>query len=108
MTGGAGRDVFIFQTPASIGLTLVARDAITDYTAAPDVIALTAIDANSIVAGNQAFAFIGAAALTNVAGQLRYSTTDGLLQGDIDGNSLADFALELSSRPVLLVLDILP
>ena len=107
MTGGLGRDTFVFLSTFAIGTTPFNRDIITGFAVGTDVIDLGPGNANSIVASNHAFAFIGAAGFTSVAGQLRYSAADGLLQGDIDGNSVADFALERSSRPVLLVTDIL-
>ena len=72
-----------------------------------DVIDLTVIDANTVVAADQAFVFIGAGAFTNVAGQLRYSTVDGLLRGDTNGDGIADFSLDLSSKPAISGLDIL-
>jgi hypothetical protein len=47
------------------------------------------------VSGNQAFTFIADAAFSNTAGELRYevSGTGLLLQGDLDGNGSADFAI---------------
>ena len=107
MTGGQGSDVFVFALGVHIGTALGARDVILDFRAGIDVVDLTDIDANTTLAANQAFAFIGAGAFTSVAGQLRYSAVDGLLQGDADGNGVADFSLDLATRPALTVLDIL-
>ena len=107
MTGGLGTDSFDFTFANEIGTLAANRDKITDFTAGSDLVNLTAIDANTTLAGNQAFSFIAAAAFTSVAGQLRYSALDGLLQGDIDGNGVADFSLDLASKPILLVTDIL-
>ena len=53
------------------------------------------IDANSIVAGNQAFSYIGAAAFSGTAGQLKY--VDGFVQGDTNGDSIADFMIETNA-----------
>ena len=107
LTGGQGGDIFVFAFAAEIGTTAGNRDIITDFRVGVDVIDLTEIDANIALGGNQAFAFLGNAAFTNVAGQLRYSAVNGLLQGDANGDGLADFALDLTSRPALTVFDIL-
>ena len=110
MTGGLGADTFAFAFAAHIGTVAGNRDRISDFSAGVaglDVIDLTVIDANTVLAGNQAFAFIGAGAFTNVAGQLRYSVVNGLLQGDANGDGIADFSLELAFRPAILVTDIL-
>jgi serralysin len=60
-----------------------------------DDIWLNAIDANTKVAGNQAFTFIGSAAFTGVAGQLRYQTvgSDTHIQGDTNGDRRADITI---------------
>jgi hypothetical protein len=56
---------------------------------------LATIDANTLVGGNQAFSFIGAAAFSGVAGQLRYSTFGGnvLIDADVNGDSAADMQI---------------
>ena len=107
MTGGLGSDIFLFTSVFHIGTAAGNRDKITDFTAGSDLLDLTVIDANTAVAGDQAFAYIGAAAFGNVAGQLRYSTVDGLLQGDINGDGVADFSLFLASLPVIGAANIL-
>ncbi|QNT69179.1 beta strand repeat-containing protein [Defluviicoccus vanus] len=97
LTGGAGADSFVFRAltdfPAS-----PARDTITAFdgigATAGDVIDLSAIDANSSVAGDQAFAFIGTSAfVVGQAGGLHaiVSGTDTLIQGEITGDGIADF-----------------
>ena len=69
-TGGAGADEFRFS---EIG----GNDKITDFASGADRIRLTEIDANSGVAGNQAFTFIGNAAFSDAAGQLRSYSQGG-------------------------------
>ncbi|MGC4095936.1 MAG: calcium-binding protein [Nitrospira sp.] len=65
-----------------------------------DIINLSAIDANALVTGNQAFTYIGGAAFT-AAGQLRYA--DGMLQGSTDGDTAAEFEIQLVGAPALSV-----
>ena len=69
LTGGAGAYVFRFNlNTESRG---AAFDTITDFTHLTDQIDLTAIDANTLLAGDQGFNFIGTAAFGHIAGELR-------------------------------------
>ncbi len=95
MAGGPGADTFVFASVAEIGLAAGSRDRITDFRPDEDVIDLSAIDANTALPGDQAFTFI-TGAFTGVAGQLRYAASTGLVQGDVDGDGIADFSLALS------------
>lgn len=99
LTGGFGDDVFTFASPAEIGLSLGARDVITDFnnTAEDDLINLAVIDAVTGGSDNP-FTFIGTAAFSNTAGELRYTTLLGttFVMGDVDGDGAADFTLQLS------------
>jgi len=52
---------------------------------------------------NNAFTFIGAGAFTNVQGQLRYA--GGVVQGDINGDAIADFAINVATAPALTATD---
>jgi hypothetical protein len=97
LTGGLGKDQFVYNLASES--TASARDVITDFSRAQgDKISLSGIDANEAVSGNQAFTFIGSAAFSNVAGQLRYSTSGGvtLVSGDVNGDGVADFQIELT------------
>jgi Ca2+-binding RTX toxin-like protein len=101
LTGGAGADVFRFLSLADSAAG-TGRDGITDFKAAEgDILDLAAIDANSLVGGDQAFAWIGGAAFSHGAGQLRLAR--GRLQGDVDGDAVADFELTLSGVAMLEV-----
>jgi serralysin len=107
LTGNAGADRFLFT---AVGETPVGanRDIITDFNHSQgDRIELAAIDANTVVAGNQAFAFIGSGAFTNVAGQLRFaaSGTDTIVAGDVNGDGVADFNIQLTGVIALVVGD---
>ncbi|HEX8225197.1 MAG TPA: M10 family metallopeptidase C-terminal domain-containing protein [Allosphingosinicella sp.] len=86
-TGGAGADEF------RVGHT-GGNEKITDFATGVDKISLVDIDANSGVAGNQAFTYIGNAAFS-AAGQLRSYTQSGdnYLAGDVNGDGLADFTI---------------
>ncbi|MBK8275970.1 MAG: calcium-binding protein [Nitrospira sp.] len=82
---GVGRDVIIaFQAGAAIG----------------DKVDLTAIDANALVSGNQAFTYIGNTAFT-AAGQLRYA--EGVLSGSTDADATPEFQIYLLGGPTLAV-----
>jgi serralysin len=96
-TGGAGADDFRIS---GIG----GNDKITDFTTGVDKIRLTDIDANTGLAGNQAFAFIGASAFSGVAGQLREFTqgADHIVAGDVNGDSIADFTINLGGATAVV------
>ncbi len=107
MSGGLGLDNFWFDEGDFAGLTNTTADRIQDFVQGQDRIRLTDIDANTSVAGDQAFVFIGASAFTNTAGELRYTQSGGvtLLEGDVDGDGAADFAIALSGNIGLLGTD---
>ncbi|HEX6377298.1 MAG TPA: Ig-like domain-containing protein [Allosphingosinicella sp.] len=93
--GGAGNDQFRYDKTGES--TSAVRDRIEDF-ASGDVVDLSKIDANTLLAGNQAFNFIGAAAFGNNAGELRFenvSGTEWLVQGDINGDGVSDFEVVL-------------
>lgn len=94
LTGGAGFDRFVFNA-ASQTSTSSRRDVILDF-GSGDKIDLRGIDADTSMAGDQAFSFIGTAAFT-VPGQLHYKSVGGiwLLEGNCDGNTAADFFIEI-------------
>jgi Ca2+-binding RTX toxin-like protein len=105
LTGGADADVFVFkatsETPSGAG-----RDVIQDFSHLDgDHIDLSAIDANTTKSGNQAFHFVDGDDLAQSfaayhrnhaksqwAGALRV-TTDGVVQGDVNGDGKADFEI---------------
>lgn len=96
LRGHAGRDAFVFNSVAESLAGATNRDVIQDFTTA-DVVDIRGIDANVLVAGNQAFALIGSGAFTG-AGQLRFEA-DGLgntlVQADVNGDLAADFEVLL-------------
>ena len=89
MTGGNGADSFAFGETGG-------ADRIMDFNRGQgDRINLAAIDAVAGGADN-AFSFIGAAAFSGVAGQLRAYSQSGnfFVAGDVDGNGAADFTIQ--------------
>jgi Ca2+-binding RTX toxin-like protein len=108
MAGGTGNDRFVFVRQADGGKTVATSDLITDFTRGQDVIDLFGIDARTTnAAPNDAFTFIGAAAFTNVAGQMRYSSAAGVttLLMDVNGNGTADMAIRLTGTLALTAQD---
>jgi Ca2+-binding RTX toxin-like protein len=106
MTGGAGADVFDFNAVNETGTTGATRDVIVDFVQGSDKFDLSTIDADSVLAGNQAFTFIGAAAFSGVAGQLRAAGTSAtLIHGDVNGDSVIDFSITLTGVYTLVASD---
>ena len=96
LMGGAGADIFVFTKLQDTTAAWDGRDTIVDFSRAQrDRIDLSAIDANTTTNGDQAFGFIGTAAFSQHAGELRYEKISGetLISGDVDGDSVADFAI---------------
>jgi Ca2+-binding RTX toxin-like protein len=106
LTGAAGSDQYVYASVSES--TGAAMDVITDFVRSQgDRISLSAIDANSVAAGNQAFAFIGAAAFGNIPGQLRYEAAGGVttIFGDVNGDGIADLQIQLSGPLALIAAD---
>lgn len=120
MTGGLStdvlvRDVFVFNFASESGKTAATRDIITDFRHLTDDIDLSGIDANGLAAGTTAFSFLAAAgaAFTGVRGQLHWllinpAGTAGdktIIEGDINGDKVADFQIELTGLKTLTAAD---
>jgi Ca2+-binding RTX toxin-like protein len=97
-TGGEGADRFDFNASRESGTTSATRDQIVGFEQAADAIDFSMIDANTAAWGNQAFTFIGDVAFHGVAGELRQQSVDAntIVSGDINGDSVADFQIELN------------
>lgn len=97
LTGNTGADIFTFQviTESLVGSS---RDIITDFSSIQlDKINLSVIDANVNLANDQAFNFIGNnVAFSNVAGQLRFVSATNSVFGDVNGDGVADFQIDLT------------
>jgi Ca2+-binding RTX toxin-like protein len=93
LTGNRGADHFMFRKAADS--SIAAPDLITDFHHRQgDKIDLKKIEANSLPGDH--FDFVGNAGFSNHAGELRFDLATHLLQGDIDGDSAADFAIEVN------------
>jgi Ca2+-binding RTX toxin-like protein len=107
LTGGGSADRFMFGSTADSSVATAGRDRITDFVHDHgDRIDLSGIDASS-AAGNQAFSFIGVLGFTNKSGQLhlRYSGGNTIVEGDLNGNGTADFAILLTGLKALVAGD---
>jgi serralysin len=109
MTGGGGADTFVFllgDSPAS-----GQHDRITDFTSGTDHIDLSGIDAISSTSAYDPFHFIGISAFDGVAGELDYyynnSTNVTVVQGDVNGDGVADFAIDLTGNISLSLNDLI-
>ncbi|OWJ66122.1 beta strand repeat-containing protein [Inquilinus limosus] len=116
LIGSAGIDTFIGGAGADrFGLAAAAHsvvgakaDRIADFSRAEgDRIDLAAVDANTAVAGNQAFTLIGTGLYTGVAGQLRYAFNgaDTTIAGDVNGDKVSDFHIVLTGTIALVAAD---
>lgn len=90
LQGNGGDDVFVYHSTDDSNSA--ERDGIQDFTLG-DLIDLSVIDANVLVAGNQAFTLVAGA--FTAAGQLRIAGSGGLVtvEGDTDGNGSADLMI---------------
>ena len=99
LIGGSDADTFVFVGAAEAG-TGANRDRISDFAAGSDK-----LDLSAFMAGG---AFIGSAAFTPGNGpQVRFSLATGILSGDVTGDGITDFQIELDGAPVLTAADFL-
>jgi hypothetical protein len=108
LTGGADADTFRYLSASETGATGATRDTIADFVAGTDKIDLAAIDAVDDGA-DDAFSFIGAAAFSGTAGELRAKVAGAntLVSGDLDGDAVADFQILLAGTHTLSAGDFL-
>lgn len=106
LAGGAGSDIFVFSA-ASDSATYAARDMIRDFTTGAvvnvgDRLDLRLIDANSAVAGDQAFTFLGVSNNFTAAGQVRVA--NDVIYANTDANlATAELVIDLNGYSAGLV-----
>lgn len=108
--GGAGADMFIYRSIKESIRDKAGRDTISDFNRAEgDKIDLREIDANTKLAGNQAFKFIGGANFTKHAGELQdYSNASGhYIRADVNGDGVSDFSIKIETSSVFAKADFL-
>ena len=91
LRGGPGSDRYVFKQASDSIPEL--RDSI--HFRAHDLFDLRAVDANIQLDGQQTFRWINSDAFHGVAGELRASRS--VMQGDLNGDAVADFAVQLLS-----------
>ena len=115
LLGGAGGDIFAYGQLGDSTLSSLrsdgkkkAADYLPDFVSGIDRIDLSALDADILAGGDQAFSFIGTAAFSETAGELRYRVNHGQLEllGDVDGDGLADFMIA-SNCPSIVIGDLI-
>lgn len=94
-TGNGGNDIFVFNDVGG-------ADRITDFTRGSDKIDLSGMDAIAGTGKNDAFTFLGDGAFTKHAGELhtQLSGSSWILSGDVNGDGLADFSINLGTAHV--------
>ncbi|MNP27849.1 Serralysin precursor [compost metagenome] len=106
LTGGAGADVFKFSALQDLGIVSSARDVITDFVRGIDKIDLSMLDANTATSADNPFdGFIDSTAAFTAAGQLKFSA--GVLYGNTDRDSAAEFAIQLVGVSTLNTTDLI-
>lgn len=105
LTGGTDGDTFVFGSAREIGLEQGERDVVTDFVPGLDRLDLSRLDADWSTAENDGFdELLPATADFTEAGQLKLE--DGVLYGNQDADSEAEFALELTGVTQLDMADI--
>jgi Ca2+-binding RTX toxin-like protein len=91
LTGGPGADRFVFT--ALTDSPVSTPDIITDFLHGTDVFDLSAVDANSSIKKDQAFAFFAGEDSNVIANSVTWYESPGgdtIVQADVDGNTTAD------------------
>jgi hypothetical protein len=101
--------VFRWQSLGTIGVALSGADVVRDFShSAHDRLDLARLDANSLLSGNQAFAFIGRSEFTR-AGEVRYEIvgTEARVLINTDADPEAEGLIRLANVQGLAARDFL-
>ena len=107
LSGGTGADTFVFNGTGDFE-SAGPVERISDFSRTDgDRLDFSAFDANANAAGVQHFNFVGAAAFSHTAGELHYAAVSGgvLLTGDVNGDAIADFSLQIAGVTLLQTSD---
>lgn len=104
LAGGPGTDLFEYDSVNDS--TLAFFDTINGFISGEDKIDLRIIDADEGDVADDDFTFIGSAAFSGEAGELRVVRSGGLLgfttiRADTDGDTFTDFYIRLSFKPIV-------
>lgn len=104
LTGGADADVFDYNRVTDNGRFNTTKDRINDFIRGEDVIDFSTLDANPLVAGNQAFTFIGSNPFSaDATGQVR---VDGIMvYVSTDADTAAELKIEINAALPLIESD---
>lgn len=102
LTGGAGADTFVFASLAESPVG-TERTVITDFQPGIDRIDLARIDAVASTPEDDAFTFIGAAAFSGRAGELRQGSN--VVAVDVDGDAIPDMQIWIGTPGTLAATD---
>src|SRR5262249_20406336 len=96
VTGGGGADLFAWNSINEMGHTNFDPEIITDFQPHFDLLSLNLIDANELVAGDQAFTFIDTAGFTG-PGQVNWFTngTDTFIQLNTNADPTVDAIIQV-------------
>jgi hypothetical protein len=103
---GAGRDLVdidrITESPVGAG-----RDVVLDFLAGTDRLDLAGVDADTTIAGDQAFRFVGTAAHGDTPGVIGFfvSGDNTIVRGGTDTDGTPEFQIQLSGFVPLSVED---
>ncbi len=92
LSGGTGSDKFVFRYAYESGAG-ARKDVVLDFEAASDILGVSAIDANSTTAGNQAFVLAGGSQSAMPGTFVQVLVSDGLL---LNFNTDTDLGVEMS------------
>jgi Ca2+-binding RTX toxin-like protein len=100
LSGGEDNDTFVYR---DADVTLVSVDHITDFDVnTDDKIELSAIDANTGVAGNRAFTFIGTNVAFSGVAQVRYNSSTHEMEANVSGDLNADLKIHFDNNPATM------